>query len=351
MDVQQQPAPASPVFAAPANTAQGMDLARRIARAMTQGALYEVRCHGKPGLVCPDTPGAHADMDFGTFMAAIPALWEPFELSARAGLAHQGEPQALFRVLRAQGPRWEADLLAATGGVNTHRGLLFVGSVACAAAGMRLAQGRSLTAAAVCRGIAAMCQGLCQAEFGRVSGVAARSGPGLSGGCRSLSEGHRLPRGHHLPCGHRLTAGERLFVAHGLTGIRGEAEAGLPTVTAWGLPALSEALGRGAGVEQSMLHALIALMAGAWDTTVAHRGGLEGLLWLRGAALDMARQGGALSASGRAALAACGKACLVRNISPGGAADLLAVTVALYLLEHGGWPEQVTVTHDERWMP
>ena len=76
----------------------------------------ELDTPGKPGLVGPDGPGAHKDMDYGTMMAGIKAL-RPFW--PRMVLASSAEE------LRTLGIEAEKAMMAATGGVNTHRGAIF----------------------------------------------------------------------------------------------------------------------------------------------------------------------------------------------------------------------------------
>ena len=76
----------------------------------------ELETPGKPGLVCPESAGAHRDMDYRTMLAGIAALrpwWPRMALAASA------------RELMELGIAAEKDMLAATGGVNTHRGAIF----------------------------------------------------------------------------------------------------------------------------------------------------------------------------------------------------------------------------------
>ncbi len=70
----------------------------------------------KPGLVGPDSCGAHKDMDYALMKRGIKAL-RPFW--SRMALA--SGPQELKRL----GIEAEEAMLAATGGVNTHRGAIF----------------------------------------------------------------------------------------------------------------------------------------------------------------------------------------------------------------------------------
>ena len=70
----------------------------------------------KPGLVGLDSVGAHKDMDYGVMRKGIAAI-RPF--FPRMALAETPEE------LRQLGIDAEAAMLAATGGVNTHRGAIF----------------------------------------------------------------------------------------------------------------------------------------------------------------------------------------------------------------------------------
>lgn len=70
----------------------------------------------KPGLVGPDSNGAHSDMSYDLMLRSIKTL-RPF-WSKMAVAADTSE-------LRALGIEAETAMLAATGGVNTHRGAIF----------------------------------------------------------------------------------------------------------------------------------------------------------------------------------------------------------------------------------
>lgn len=85
--------------------------------ALAQRALQlELDTPLKPGLVGPDGPGAHQDMDYGVMHAGIAALRPYWSRMALAGSAEE---------LRQLGIEAESAMLAATRGVNTHRGAIF----------------------------------------------------------------------------------------------------------------------------------------------------------------------------------------------------------------------------------
>ena len=80
----------------------------------------------KPGLVGPDSVGAHRDMDYSTMQKGIAAIRPFFARMAVAGDAEE---------LRQLGIDAERAMMTATGGVNTHRGAIFALGLALNAGG------------------------------------------------------------------------------------------------------------------------------------------------------------------------------------------------------------------------
>ncbi|MBP3202240.1 MAG: GNAT family N-acetyltransferase [Bacteroidales bacterium] len=76
----------------------------------------ELDCPLKPGLVGPDSNGAHPDMDYVLMQRSISALWPWFVRMAQASSVQE---------LQQLGIQAEKAMLEATGGVNTHRGAIF----------------------------------------------------------------------------------------------------------------------------------------------------------------------------------------------------------------------------------
>jgi triphosphoribosyl-dephospho-CoA synthetase len=119
-------------------------------------------------------------------------------------------------------------------------------------------------------------------------------------------------------------------------GIRGEAEDGFPAVLDHALPRLRTGLAAGLPMNDAMIDALLVLFTVVEDTNVLGRAGREGLDFLRAEARRALSAGGMASAEGREAILAMDKALSARNISPGGCADLLALTVFLEQLAKAG---------------
>jgi holo-ACP synthase/triphosphoribosyl-dephospho-CoA synthase len=277
----------------------------QIGRLALQALLEEAAVDPKPGLVTPSSRGSHVDMDYFTFLAGAAALapWFPEAAALGAGLAGFASPEdpaarSLLESLRSAGRRAEAVMFEATGGVNTHKGLVFSLGALCAAAGCLIARGRDLTAETCCAEAGALALAAAGADF-----KSAASKPEAE-----------------------LTAGERLHRRSGVEGARGEAARGFPSALRVGLPRLRSHLAAGLSRNDALVETLLALCATVEDTCVLARGGPEGLEYLRTGAGRALALGGTRTEAGRDAVRALDDGLIARNLSPGGCADLLAVT-------------------------
>lgn len=262
--------------------------------------LYEVGTTPKPGLVDRRNNGSHADMDIFTFFASTAALQPYFAQCAQIGMdtAESDAPET-FRRIRWSGKQAEAAMNRATNGVNTHKGAIFSLGILCAALG-RLGRERWTDSKAVLSECAAMVQGIVQREFAGITAENAR------------------------------TAGQKLYLQHGITGVRGQAEAGFPAVLTAGLPTLERALSEGYSINDAGCCALLALMCAATDTNLISRSD-------HGTQLSVVEQVETLLKKtpfpDEDTLAAMDAAFISRNLSPGGSADLLSMTYFLHFLK------------------
>jgi triphosphoribosyl-dephospho-CoA synthase len=106
------------------------------------------RCLPSPALVSPADSGSHGDMDFRTFLRSLQSLRGYFPEITRLGATAPD-----FEALRRLGVAAEAKMLAATGGINTHRGAIFNIGLLCAAAGALAAEGGHVSVEAVCAAV------------------------------------------------------------------------------------------------------------------------------------------------------------------------------------------------------
>lgn len=281
---------------------------QKVGQYLTQAILLEVSTHPKPGLVTRLSNGAHKDMSIFTFMMSSAVLSKAFNDLQDIGQAHRGTLAELFCKLRSYGVGAEAELLRVTKGVNTQRGILFAGGIVSAVSGYAMNMG--LSRDALLPMIKEMAAGLVARELKNLDHAA-------------------------------MTAGEKLYYKYGITGIRGEVENGFPSVVNYGLPALEDAFNKGATINDALVHALIALMTAVEDSNVIWRTDYETLLEVQRIAKNILSLGSVFTEKGRMAIAETERYFLQRRISPGGSADLLSVTITLYLLEHKEFPNDI----------
>lgn len=258
-----------------------------VAASAVECLLLELETWPKPGLVSHIDRGSHGDMDADTFRRSATAIGPYFRALADAGARSCG-----MDGLRAIGREAEAAMLAATSGINTHRGAIFGLGLLCAASGARAS-------------------GLVNPDLTLGATVARQWG-------REILGGAVLPDSH----------GGQVWRRFGAGGARFEAAQGFPSVYEAGLPALRRgALAAPGEAEAARVEACFALIAAVEDTNLLHRGGLPGLLFARRAARKFLDDGGVGRPGWRAAAQAVHDGFVARRLSPGGAADLLAMTL------------------------
>jgi len=99
------------------------------------------------------------------------------------------------------------------------------------------------------------------------------------------------------------------------------------------LPALREALDKGLSINDALVHTLLVLMTCVDDTTVMHRHHPDKMrVWVREQAQMIIEAGGMEAGDGRHRCEALDQKFIQENVSPGGVADLLAVTWFLHSL-------------------
>lgn len=267
---------------------------RFAARAAQQALLYEVGVTPKPGLVDRANNGSHRDMDFFTFQRSTAALYPYFEDCVRIGYATRALPptETLSR-LRFPGKLAEGRMLAATGGVNTHKGAIFSLGILCGALGRleREAWAQPDIVLSVCGAMAAQ-----------------------------LMTDFTSPRS---------TVGQQLYHEYHITGIRGQAAAGYPAVKL-GLQKLEAGLAQGLPLNEAACAALLVLMTAITDTNMIHRGGLQRQQEITA---ELAALLETTPFPNEAQLRQLDRDFMKENLSPGGSADLLALTLMLWFLK------------------
>ncbi|PIE88405.1 MAG: hypothetical protein CSA04_02070 [Bacteroidetes bacterium] len=102
-------------------------VSKQLAATALWAILTEVALPHKPGLVSPQSSGSHQDMNFHTFLASTSAITPHFQRVAIRGYQWNGkEPQAVLTQLRISGLEMEKDMFLTTQGVNTQKGVIFL---------------------------------------------------------------------------------------------------------------------------------------------------------------------------------------------------------------------------------
>lgn len=243
----------------------------RLAAGAHAALIRELDLTPKPGLVDKSNSGAHFDMDYSLFVKSAAALTPYFEHAVLMGAAGAGLPP-----LEAEGIAAEAAMFAATGGVNTHKGAIFLFMTLLCGIGAHFSGGGD--------------------PFSAAAALAAEKSAAQS------------------------THGAAVRAKYAAPGAVGEAAAGFPTAAfAAGL------LAEGA----PPLRVLFEIMARTDDTNVLFRGGAPALDFVhRSAARALSLPDNFLPAES----ARLDGEFILRGISPGGCADILAL--ALFIAEN-----------------
>ena len=267
-----------------------------IGRLAVESLLEEVTTTPKPGLVDRRNNGSHRDMDLALFTASAEALEPYFSQCVRIGReTAERTPEVTFSCLREAGREAEEIMFRVTGGVNTHKGAIFTLGLLCGSIGrLWKPEGNLPDLSALRKTCADLGNCAVKADFSALKTPA--------------------------------TPGERLYLTRGIPGIRGEAAAGLPSVQI-GLDAFRTALSRGLSRNDAGVVALLRLIAEVEDTNLYHRGGEVGAVWAKAEAAKL------LPWPSLNQVEAMDDAFIARNLSPGGCADLLAVTYFLQKLD------------------
>ena len=201
----------------------------------------------KPGLVGPDSVGAHKDMDYDVMRKGIAAIRPFFPRMAMAATPEE---------LRQLGIDAEAAMLAATGGVNTHRGAIFA------------------------LGLALYRQPIAETAALLDNGSSKRREAGIRGAMQMAKDGYKELFEDWLPYYRRIKAEEY-------------------------------------GLQKTLLR----IMATLDDTCVIHRVGYERAMAVKAEAKALAER------FDMGKLKTMCSSYAAEGISPGGAADMLALTI------------------------
>ena len=264
---------------------------RKLSELAQRAVLAEISLTPKPGLVDRLSTGSHADMNYETFIHSTAAISPWFGDLVREGFSYRNNDlKKALPVIRGIGLRMESAMFEATQNINTQKGIIFLMGVALFACGKLFGQNDRFNPTEFREIVKEMCSDLVEKEL-----------------CILSDSGH--------------SHGEQIYRKYGFSGARGEAKSGFATVFEFGLPVLTNSIELN---DESLIKSFLAIAANNNDTNILYRS-------------DPGVLGEFKQLCNTALLNYCEESysavidfCKGKNISPGGSADLLAVTIFIW---------------------
>jgi holo-ACP synthase/triphosphoribosyl-dephospho-CoA synthase len=276
--------------------------ASHVASTAARALLYEVLATPKPGLVDKSNTGAHKDMDIVTFETSSLALLPYFKAFVNFGISHcKCDPETLLPELRSIGIQAEIAMLRATRGVNTHKGIIF--SLGILETALGICYGNSVLIN--CNILQDLCKKIAAPMADDFSKLTAKSA---------------------------TTNGEKLFVRYGICGVRGEAISGFPTLFDVAFPKMEQLLQGGYNLNDAGILTLLMILANSEDTNVISRSSYKKMTEIQHTLKEELANG--LEHQDYLDFAQkLDQEFIAQNISPGGSADILALSYFLHFLK------------------
>lgn len=283
---------------------------QHIARLANWAMQFEIGVTPKPGLVDRNNSGAHKDMNYFSFVKTIPILAEEFYRCAELGYTAEKCSPELLDGIRAIGIKAEWQMTQLTYGVNTLKGLIFSGALLATVSGYLYGKGLLPTPELLQVYIISICRNMVQSE---------------------LAIYHKKETIDNS----RLSFGQKIYLERGITGIRGEAENGFPSLFQFGLPTFRTVIREGFPADIAAISALFAIMSNLDDTNLIKRGGVDVLRSIQKTSTQIVEDRAWHREDFLPMVEKLDREFIERNYSPGGAADLLSLVVWVYLFENG----------------
>lgn len=293
-----------------------------------KGMLFEVASAPKPGLVDRFDSGIHHDMDIYTFLASSAAIAPILQEFWTAGQQYQD--QRLFSKLRQIGQYAERVMYRSTAGINTHKGLIF-------ALALMIGSYSSLW-----HNYFTSCLEDEQPDRNTVPDKIDLALPNMDDWRRliQLLASYALADFSSISEKNHLSAGEELFRSQGIYGARGEALSGYATVFEHGLPALKSGYKLFKNSELASCWCLLNIMVETEDTNLIKKLGIDTwqdyrrLIRIELDNIEYFLQKNSDGATAQLNLVMTKLTSIFNQnqLSPGGSADLLALTIFVYEL-------------------
>ena len=267
----------------------------------TKALLYEVSISPKAGLVSRLSNGSHKDMDFYTFIDSALSLNNYFSECFVYGQENDFYSPSFFKNLRDLGKKAERDMYEATKGINTHKGTIFSMGIIISVLASYLKEADKIDLKILSEKIKTMCNPLLE-ELENTNNFS--------------------------------TYGEKAFKNHHLTGARGLALSGYDIALLDGINKLKE-FTKILDFETSCILLLFYYISILDDTNIVNRANFETLKEIQILCKNLYEENSkSLSKEKiRNEMSKLNDIFIEKNISAGGSADLLILTIFVYFIK------------------
>ncbi|EDK89788.1 triphosphoribosyl-dephospho-CoA synthase CitG [Fusobacterium polymorphum] len=274
---------------------------KEVAKLATKALLYEVSISPKAGLVSRLSNGSHKDMDFFTFIDSALSLDEYFSECFVYGQENDFYSPNFFKNLRDLGKKAEKEMYKATNGINTHKGTIFSMGILISVLSSYFKETDEVDLKVLSNKIKNMCSPL-------------------------LNE---LENTNDFS-----TYGEKVFKNYHLTGARGLALSGYNVVLLDGINKLKE-FTKILDFETSCILLLFYYISILDDTNIVNRANFETLKEIQILCKNLYEENSKFSSKEkiRNEMSKLNDIFIEKNVSAGGSADLLILTIFIYFIK------------------
>ena len=270
-----------------------------IADLAVKALLYEVTVHPKAGLVTRISNGSHQDMNFYTFIDSSMALRAYFEECFKHSSKYELENENFFRELREIGKKAEKRMFEVTTMINTHKGTIFSMGIIIAVISAKLKEKQSLYLKDLIEAIKNLC----------------------------------YPLNEELNQNLQSSNGEKIYNRYKIKGARGLALSGYSLVLDDGIKEFYKFIKK-TDFEVSCILILFYYMSVLDDTNIINRADIEMLKEVKKLSNEkyLKHINSFDEKDIRKDMLELNEFFVKKNISPGGSADLLILTIFIYFL-------------------
>lgn len=267
----------------------------------SKAILYEISLGPKPGLVSFKDTGSHTDMHFFTFLNSAVSLTPFFNEFCKLGYEYTGKIEEILPKIRHIGLKAEQEMFKATGNVNTHKGIIFLFGISLFSIAKIISENKTYSDTIFKNLVIKITNGIVKNELELASKKAS-------------------------------THGELMFENYGKlgAGIRQEVAEGFPSIFKNAVPFLDKNFKNHHKINEKEIQeilqtTLLHIMALNNDSNILYRSNFEALTQIKKLAKNAIH-------SKKSYIELCNY-CKNNNISPGGSADLLSVSLLIHFVK------------------